>query len=424
MADGYPIVAALTQAMVDRVQTAISLSGGPVAHAKVTANRPEELGQHSAPQVNLYLYHVTPSPFRRNENQPTRSAAGNLTNQPVLALDLHYLVSFYGAGAQSRDSQLLMGLVMGVLELDPVFPPEALLQAWHRLNHDAPLDGALAVMDEPVRLDPVSVDVEAMHRLWQLFPNVPYTLSAIYRASTSMLPAGPSTPAPAPVRGRNASGGAMGAAPSVASFVSSAGAGNPLAAGDSLIMTGSNLALPGLVVEIGGHSFTPSSVTATRVEVPLTGRDVPIGVPMPLNLVSVQNQTRGGSYPFRLTGGIVPSLSLTQNSVTAGTDIYVQCHPVPHGLTKVALTLTGAKGKGSILLAAQRMTVQDDTATIGFASDRVPAGKWVVMITLPTPHGTGGSVRSVPDWANGQYTGPILTVTAAAAAPSGGGGSP
>lgn len=410
MAAGYPIIAALTQAMVDRIQQAVATSDGPVSHALVTANRPDQLAGQSGPQVNLFLYHITPSASRRNEDLPMRDSTGRLATRPIVALDLHYLISFYGTGIQSRDSLLLLGLTLGVLELQPAFNPDDLSAAWQRLNKDAPLDAALALADEPIRLTAVGLDTDEMYRLWQLFPMVPYTLSAFYRASTMMLPAGIGVPPALPVRSRGSSAAPMGAAPGVASFAAGTGGDDPLTAGGTLVITGSGLDIEGLVVEIAGTGFTPASVGPKRVEVLLTGPNVPIGAPLPLNLVAMKDGKAMASHPFALIRGIVPNLQILTASVLAGTEIKATVQPPPSNLIGTVLMLGGQEGP---VLPAVAMVVIGSSANVSFSSVGVPAGTYLARIGLPTSFNPNGTVVSIPGWAGGAFNGPMVTIVTA-----------
>ena len=51
--------------------------------------------------VNIFLYQVTPNAAARNEDLPTRSDERDApADRPRVGLDLHYLLTFYGAEAQ------------------------------------------------------------------------------------------------------------------------------------------------------------------------------------------------------------------------------------------------------------------------------------------------------------------------------------
>ena len=108
-------IANTTAAIVQLVQTAI---GADVPGATVTTTRPELLDNPAGPTVNVFLYQVTPSSARRNEDLPTRRSNGTVVQRPQSALDLHYLFTFHGDDTQ-LEPQRLLGSVARTLEAQP-----------------------------------------------------------------------------------------------------------------------------------------------------------------------------------------------------------------------------------------------------------------------------------------------------------------
>ena len=64
--------------------------------------RPDAARRARRPRVNIFLYQVTPSAAWRNEDLPTRNSDGGRVSRPRIGLDLHYLITFYGAEARVR----------------------------------------------------------------------------------------------------------------------------------------------------------------------------------------------------------------------------------------------------------------------------------------------------------------------------------
>ena len=79
-------------------------------------------------QLNLFLHRVSANPAWRNEGLPARDASGRhrLANAP-LALDLHYLLSAYGAG--ELHTEILLGYAMQWLHERSVLTREAIQAA-------------------------------------------------------------------------------------------------------------------------------------------------------------------------------------------------------------------------------------------------------------------------------------------------------
>src|SRR5947199_7168098 len=57
-------------------------------------------------RINIYLYQVTPNAAWRNADLPTRRSDGSLIQRPQVALDLHYMISFYGDESQLVSQRL------------------------------------------------------------------------------------------------------------------------------------------------------------------------------------------------------------------------------------------------------------------------------------------------------------------------------
>jgi hypothetical protein len=86
-------------------QTLNAVAGIDVPGAEVTTMRPDEPTNTDA-RVNIYLYQVTPNAAWRNADLPTRRNDGGLVQRPQVALDLHYLLTFYGDCTQCPSSHV------------------------------------------------------------------------------------------------------------------------------------------------------------------------------------------------------------------------------------------------------------------------------------------------------------------------------
>jgi len=110
---------------------------------------------------------------------PTWSGEG-LVQQPILALDLHYLLSFYGNEERAKlDGQLLMGLTLGALHAHPQLSPSAISEMMG--------DDTATSVQHPVMLTTETLSVHELSRLWQTFPQVPLVLSSAVRATSVLI---------------------------------------------------------------------------------------------------------------------------------------------------------------------------------------------------------------------------------------------
>lgn len=195
-------VATVTATLKTILGNALTLEKLPNLDFQVTTLRPDSLGSDTYKTgVNIYLYQVTPNLARRNHDLPTRRADGVLVQQPQLALDLHYLLSFYGDEATLAPQQLF-GVTVRTLHVQPVLTRQNILDAIK--NSEQHLQGStLADQVDLVRLTPLSLSLEELSKLWSVFFQTKYTLSVAYQASVVLIE-GDSTPQPAlPVRQRN-----------------------------------------------------------------------------------------------------------------------------------------------------------------------------------------------------------------------------
>ena len=131
------------------------------------------------PTITIFLYQVTPNAALRNLDAPTRATDGTLLTRPGAALDLHYLISFYGEEAELVPQRLL-GCVVRTLHETPVLPRELITAA----TQQPYLSGSdLAAAQQRVRFTPTALDIDDTSKLWgMLYQNqTPYALSLVYQ---------------------------------------------------------------------------------------------------------------------------------------------------------------------------------------------------------------------------------------------------
>ena len=182
-----------------------------VPGAGVTTQRPGAPAStttttNSGPHVNLYLYQVTPNDAWRNEDLPTRGSNGELVRRPQAALDLFYLLTFFG-DETDLEPQRILGSVATTLHARPVLTRERIRSVIRSaLNADPNhyLAGSnLAEQVELVRFSPLPLNLEELSKLWSVFLQTPYSLSIAYQGSVVLLEADGAPQQSAPVRERN-----------------------------------------------------------------------------------------------------------------------------------------------------------------------------------------------------------------------------
>src|SRR4051794_1347570 len=116
-------IASVTAVLKDLLNNGVidhQLSGA-VGEVTVSALPPDRIlidGQDETSRINLFLYRVTPNQGWRNAALPSRDADGNRSSNPPLALDLHYLLTTYGAA--EFHAEILLGYAMQMIHETPI----------------------------------------------------------------------------------------------------------------------------------------------------------------------------------------------------------------------------------------------------------------------------------------------------------------
>ena len=177
-------IATVTAALGNVLQAAV---GADVPGATVTTQRPEDStnGAH-ATGLNIFLYQVTPNAALRNADLPTRRADGQPVQRPQAAIDLHYLLSFYGNDTQ-LEPQRLLGSVVRNLHSRPLLTRKMIQDTITSPTYAFLAASNLADALEVVRFTPLSLSLEELSKLWSVFFQTPYALSVAYQASVLLI---------------------------------------------------------------------------------------------------------------------------------------------------------------------------------------------------------------------------------------------
>jgi hypothetical protein len=257
-------IAAVTETLVQVLGA--SLDGAQVAGAQVTALRPDAPSGLPPVGVNVFLYQVSPNPYLRNADLPTRAPDGSLLRRPQAALDLHYLLTFYGQDSR-LEQQRLLGAVARKLHADPTLPRTIIAGVQQSVDflNTANLDQQA----ELVRFTPVNFSLEELSKLWSFLLKVEYVLSVAYVASVVLIETDdPPPPPPLPVLASNIYAQPF-RKPVIDSILSSPGASPFIVTGDPIALSGRNLVSPSAGsatrVMISGIEQTPTLAIDTRV---------------------------------------------------------------------------------------------------------------------------------------------------------------
>jgi hypothetical protein len=182
-------VTAVLKRLIENGLVAMGVTASLGSDATVSALPPDriDVGTEERPQLNLFLYHVTPNTgMRRLERSDGRAAA-------PLAIDLHYLLAAYGA--QDYQIEILLGSAMQLLHGTPALKRDSIHAALQALSTQRQGDvlpaavTALAASDlaervEQLTICPQFLSGEEVSKLWSAFqaryrPSMAYKVSLV-----------------------------------------------------------------------------------------------------------------------------------------------------------------------------------------------------------------------------------------------------
>jgi len=259
-------VAVVTAALKQMVQDALDED---VPGAKARVGRPDAADADAQPTVNLFLYHVMANPRARNNHLPSRKPDGDRRGPSVVAIDLYYLVSFYGPPSEYAPERLL-ATVARALEHRPIITrsiiEKAIEEAGGMLD-DADLHRA----PESVRLTPTGLSLDELSKLWSVLLQVPYVLSLAYKCESLLIETKEAGSASLPVTSVGI-GTLLIGGPTIEAIEPATGPGSPILWGNGLVLRGRGLDRSDMMLRVDDHSvdLTVAKVAPSRLEFPLT----------------------------------------------------------------------------------------------------------------------------------------------------------
>lgn len=192
-------IAGVTAVLKDLLNNGLidhNVTGAVGGNVTVTALPPDRVfaaGTQEGNQLNLFLHQVTPNPGWRNAGLPSRDERGERLTNPPLALDLHYLLTAYGA--EDLHAEILLGYAMQLLHDTPVLSRQAIRTALI----PSPVNGtilppalqALSASDlaeqvEQIKIIPAALNSEEMSKLWSAL-QARYRPTAAYQVSVVLI---------------------------------------------------------------------------------------------------------------------------------------------------------------------------------------------------------------------------------------------
>jgi hypothetical protein len=389
------------------------IEAAQVGGAWVSAVAPDQ--PHSLlanPGINIFLYQITPNAALRNQDLPTRTQDRALLRKPQAAVDLHYLLTFYGDYA-TLEPQRLLGAATLALHAHPVLQ-KTLIQSVQTGNAFLKASN-LDTQTEQIRFNPVVFSLEELSKLWSFLLKIDYVLSTAYVASVVLIDADvPDPPTPLPVLSYSLGVRPM-RQPVITQVVASPTPGAPITAGSDIRLLGSNLTAPSggaTQVLIGGVAQTPAAIGPTSITLTLPG-DLAAGTqtaqvmqPLLLGVPPVLHPGTGGASgiaAFVLNPTIAPSSPPGGYAISVipsfdsppGQAIVVGIVPTVQAGQRVLVQLLpqASPPAGTRLFDGGTLTAPSDTVTIPIPD--LPSGTYAVRVLVdgaesPLVLGAGG----------------------------------
>ena len=373
-------IATVTAALQDVLQPAVSQA---VGLAKVGFSRPDASNQQT-PLVNIYLYQVTPNAAYRNADLPTRRNDGSLVQKPQVAMDLHYLFTFHGNDDQ-LEPQRLLGAVATALNAQPLLSKQNIVNATSHFSFLSKSN--LADQIERIKFTPTSLSLEEFSKLWSVFFQIEYSLSAAFQASLVLMESDDTPREALPVLARNLYVSTF-RSPNIDRVISQAGADAPIAAGSTLFIQGQQLrGGDATLVMLEGLERIPTAVTDNLITLPLPG-NVHAGV-QGLQVVQKKNmgtpptahrgfESNVAPFVLRPTIGVTSAVA----SVSGGTDVVLNLTPNIGIGQRAVLMLDSLPGDPVRSFMSQPVVSAVDSSQVIINIHGVPTGKYLARVQI------------------------------------------
>jgi hypothetical protein len=322
--------------------------------------------------VNIALYQVMPDAATRNMDLPTRrNADGSTLRRTRAAIDLHYMLSVYGAPATLQDHRVL-GSVLRTMHTYATLSRELIDQAATASSGLSSQD--LSVDIELVKFIPIALTLDELSRVWSVYFQTSYALSVCYQASVIYIEDETVDIAAAlPVRTPNIVTTTM-TMPAISAIVP-----QPATAGDTLTITGNNIGLNAPSVVIGNAGPAPATVVGAN-QITFTLPPTTLAGVSALSVLQATNfgpptpqpGTRGGVQSDIVAMALAPTLTLPSNTVNRGGPFTVNFD-----------TPIGPRQDVALLLGSYAIPLAGRVASSGAA----PATSFTFMIPEDAPTG-------------------------------------
>jgi hypothetical protein len=362
-----------------------ALVNAPVTVTALPPDRVKTDEQSEQPQLNLFLYRVTPNTGWTNFALPSRDDRGARLTNPPLAIDLHYLLTAYGH--KDFDGEILLGYAMQLLHETPVLTRDAIRTA---LASPSPISmpnglSALAATDladqvEQIKIVPQNLNMEELSKLWTAFQGH-YRPTAAYHVSVILIESDRPTKTALPVRDRTITVSPF-RFPRVEGIVSDLGENLPILPSSTIVISGAQLQGDRTRVIIAGDEYIPPDQNITDQEIRLA---LPPGLPAGINSVQIVHKLMLGIPPAEHRGFesnivafvLVPKLT---NIDATTTEFVIDVEPMLRKSQRVVLALNNKTTGAAYTFSITPLTA--DTAQVTIPVSGLDPGEYFVRLQV------------------------------------------
>lgn len=353
--------------------------GNAVGSAKVGFSRPDATNA-ATPLVNIYLYQITPNAAYRNADLPTRRSDGTLAQTPQAAFDLHYLFTFHGDDSK-LEPQRLLGAVATTLHSQPLLSKDNINNAVSSFGFLA--GSGLDSQVERVRFTPTALSLEEFSKLWSVFFQVEYSLSAAYQASVVLLESAETPTAAPPVLERTVNVVPL-ELPYISGVVSADG--KPITSASTILIQGTHLRSASTLLLIEGQELTPTALTDTQATLPIPAtihagvKAVQVLQKIDLGKPAVTHRGfESNVAPFVLCPTVTGA---TPASAGSGVNVTVHLKPNIGVGQRAVLLLNKVTSTPPASYASQGTIATAEASSIVINIKNVPAGTYLVRVQV------------------------------------------
>ena len=261
-------IATITATLHKKLQAAIQTQ---VEGARVTTVSPCEISK-GTPEAggNIFMYQVITNPALHNMDSTLARSRGAPVRRQA-ALDLYYMLSFYGNNSELVPQRLL-GSVVKSLNDNRVMTQEMIRAACNDSTFSFLAESDLADQVHTINLLPLDLNLEDLSKTWSVFFQTPYVLSMAYKCLVVLVEGEDPFKRGLPVREARVGGMApFFSQPQVEDVVALTGRNQPILVNSTLVITGKHLKGERFTrVRIGGAEVIPTEVQAKEIKLDLS----------------------------------------------------------------------------------------------------------------------------------------------------------